>query len=104
MLKFYSEFPEIRIPEVLQGEGWIDESWHNDATANSAKFITNAYDLVVWVWDDDVNEREFPEAKKYEITISNDGEFTFYLEYADTEDELKVEIDKAIEHIKNMEG
>jgi len=101
MKKFYDEFPEIAIPELLQGEGWSDTSWHNDATACSTKTIIDPYDIIVWVWDDDVEQRECKEASKYQVNIYDDGSYIDDVYFdANTEEELVVAIEKAMDALQ----
>lgn len=105
MRKTYDEFPEIEIPELLQGKDWIDTSWHNDVTASSTKTVIDPYDVVVWVWDDDVNEREYDGQDKYQVTIYDTGlSVDDFFSSTDSEEELKTIIDNAIEHIKNLQN
>jgi len=67
----YREWNTIAIPEFLQGDGWSDMSYHNDACARSEYSLPNGEAIQVWVEHDAVEDRE-PDFSKYCVCILPD--------------------------------
>ena len=75
-MSYYREYGQVLIPEFLRGEGWHDESWHNDACAKSVYYCSgNADDgegdrITVWVEHESPAERESPDCHKFVVEFT----------------------------------
>lgn len=98
----YKEFPSVPIPPWLQGDGWEDESWHNDAMPRSCRVLGNARVLSVWVDFDAPEMREWEDGGKYTVThedaLRTDDLVEVYS--GDSEDEAQAAIARVIEENK----
>lgn len=64
-MRTFEDFPDIAIPEFLQGAGWEDHSWHNDAAPHMQYPLPSGAGIVVWVAHDDPSMREDPSWNKF---------------------------------------
>ncbi len=89
--KYKLEFnqKDFTIPAFLFEDPWIDQSWHNDAAPS---FFHPEYRLVVWVFEDEENLRDYETKRFYlnTVTVNKHGEQEFETELfdCDTEEEL----------------
>jgi hypothetical protein len=76
MQTYLTEFPgrTITLPEPMP-EGFIDDSWHNDACPCFARGDFEAMDAVrIWIEADAPAEREHPDGPRYFMQVGPYGE------------------------------
>lgn len=60
---------DLEIPKFALDLGFIDQSWHNDAAAHMSKGR-----LHLWVAEVDPEQREYPQAPRFTLEISESAE------------------------------
>lgn len=90
----YNEFPSIAVPEFLQGEPWEDYSYRNDVCPRSQMALIGGGCLTVWVAEDDLTQREYPDQGKFTLehhVVEDDFEGTV-LYQGDSVEEVRAAI------------
>lgn len=66
----FTDQPEIEFPKALRDRGFLDDAWHNDASAKaSIRLHEDDRVLVVWCAQADPQQREIPGAPKFSVVI-----------------------------------
>ena len=103
MPKQYKQFNHISIPEFLDTPAFVDESWGNDITAHSRLIIPedSPYELWVWVYETNPQEREYPDCPLYCVSVYEKGQSNEPLDYTDCQT-VKECLDAIQYHMTNI--